>query len=206
MAQRRMAVTVSRSPLKTECSCLHGGVIGNGCTQNYLALWTVPALVHDVRVWVHILGHPQSVQLSEECYVQQRGGILPCFCRFPWNRNWNPWLIAIISTTKNRQKQKNKNRKQSESVFGLSAFCCSLKLFPNVRGARCIVVLAFKNGHTNRHHHSWKKFWWNRNEEWLEVAMGRKKDRRWKHRSVYSKNMKLCVMILSFSVHFLKWN
>ena len=32
--------------------------------------------------------------------------------------------------------------------------------------------------------------------------MGRKKDRRWKHRSVCSKNMKLCVTILSFAVHF----
>ena len=31
--------------------------------------------------------------------------------------------------------------------------------------------------------------------------MGRKKDQRWKHWSVYSENMKLCVMILSFSVH-----
>ena len=87
--------------------------------------------------------------------------------------------------------------KQSKSLFGLSAFCRVLKLFPDVR-ARCIVVLAFKNGHANRHHHSRKKFRWNRSEEWLEVAMGRKKDRQWKHQSVYSKNMKLCVMIQSF--------
>ena len=36
----------------------------------------------------------------------------------------------------------------SESVLGLTAFCCVLKLFPDVH-ARCIVVLAFKNGHAN---------------------------------------------------------
>ena len=39
--------------------------------------------------------------------------------------------------------------KQSESIFGLSAFCRVPKLFPDVR-AHCIVVLAFKNGHANR--------------------------------------------------------
>ena len=92
------------------------------------------------------------------------------------------------------------NPKPSVSIFGLSTFCRVLKSFPDVR-VRCI-VLALKNGHANRRHHSRKKFWWNRSEEWLEVAMGRKKDRRWKHRSVYSKNMKLFVMIMSFSVHF----
>ena len=26
-----------------------------------------------------------------------RGGIHPRLCRFPWNRNWNPWLMTIIS-------------------------------------------------------------------------------------------------------------
>ena len=51
--------------------------------------------------------------------------------------------------------QKNKHPKQSESIFGLSMFCRVLKLFPDVL-VRCI-VLAFKNGHTNRHHHSRKK-------------------------------------------------
>ena len=100
-------------------------------------------------------------------------------CIFPWNRNWNLWLMTIRIM-----------------VFRLTAFC-------RVVLARCI-VLAFKIDHSNGHH-SRKKFWWNRSEEWLdnlEVAMGKKKDRRWKHRSVYSKNVKLCVMILSFSVCF----
>ena len=48
------------------------------------------------------------------------------------------------------------NRKQHESIFGLSAFCCILKLFLDVL-AHCI-VLAFQNGHMNRHRHSRKKF------------------------------------------------
>ena len=45
---------------KTECGCLHGRVIENGCTCNPLTLSTVPVLV---RVWVHLLGDPISVQL-----------------------------------------------------------------------------------------------------------------------------------------------
>ena len=49
-------------PLKMECGCLHGGVIENGHTHNPLTLWTLSVLVH-VRVWVHILGDAQSVQL-----------------------------------------------------------------------------------------------------------------------------------------------
>ena len=51
--------------------------------------------------------------------------------------------------------KKNNNLKQSESVFGLSAFCRVLKLFPDVL-AGCIVVLAFKNVHANSHHHARK--------------------------------------------------
>ena len=52
---------------------------------------------------------------------------------------------------KNIYKKKHpKNQKQSESVFGLAAFCLVLKLFPDVL-ARCIVVLVLKNGHANRH-------------------------------------------------------
>ena len=43
---------------KMECGCLHGGEIGNGCTRNPLTQCSVC-----VRVWVHILGGPQSVQL-----------------------------------------------------------------------------------------------------------------------------------------------
>ena len=46
----------------TECGCLLGGVIENDRTRNPLTLWTVHGLVH-VRVWVHALGNPQSVQL-----------------------------------------------------------------------------------------------------------------------------------------------
>ena len=49
-------------------------------------------------------------------------------------------MTIISATKKNRQKNKN-NLKQSESVFGLSAFC---RVLPDVL-ARCIVVLAFKN-------------------------------------------------------------
>ena len=48
---------------KTECNYLHGGVIENGCTRNPLTLRTAPMLIL-VRVWVQILGDPQSVQLS----------------------------------------------------------------------------------------------------------------------------------------------
>ena len=49
------------SPTKTECSCLHGGVIGNGRTRN-----PVPV---PVRVWVHIPGDPQSVLLRNDITI-----------------------------------------------------------------------------------------------------------------------------------------
>ena len=41
-------------PLKTECGCLHGGVIVNGRTLNPLALSSVPVLVHVTGVGAHI--------------------------------------------------------------------------------------------------------------------------------------------------------
>ena len=50
------------NPPKTECDCLHGGVIENVRTRKPLTLWTVPV---PVLVWVHILGDPQSVQLRD---------------------------------------------------------------------------------------------------------------------------------------------
>ena len=130
-----------------------------------------------------------------------RGGILSRLRGFPWNKNWNPWLMTIIST--GEKIDRGGNPKQSESIFGLSAFCLVLKLFPDVR-AHCIVVLAFKNGHANRHRFR-RKFRWNRNEEWLEVAMGRKKDRRWKHPSLFEKDEIMCYDPVVFCL-FLKWN
>ena len=50
-------------PLKMEGGCIHGGVIENSHTRNPLTLWTVSLLVR-VRVWVHILGDPQSQSVS----------------------------------------------------------------------------------------------------------------------------------------------
>ena len=55
-------------------------------------------------------------------------------------------MTMISAEKKSTTKKKKKKSKQSESVFGLSTFCRVLKLFPDVR-TRCIVVLAFKNGH-----------------------------------------------------------
>ena len=52
----------TRVPPKSECGCLHGGVIENGRIRNPLTLCSVPVLV-PVQVWVHILGDPQNVQL-----------------------------------------------------------------------------------------------------------------------------------------------
>ena len=53
-----------KNPLKTECGCLHGGVIENGHACNPLTLCSVPVLVHvHVQVWVHTPGDPQIVQL-----------------------------------------------------------------------------------------------------------------------------------------------
>ena len=69
---------------------------------------------------------------------------------------------------KNQQQNKQKNPKQSEPLFGLSAFCRVLKLFPDVH-SHCIVVLAFKNGHANRHH-SRKKV--SLKQEWRMVRGG----------------------------------
>ena len=43
---------------------IHGGVIENGRTRNPLTLRTVPTLVL-VRVWVQILGDPQTAQLRK---------------------------------------------------------------------------------------------------------------------------------------------
>ena len=52
-------------PPKTECGCLHGGVIGNRRTRNHpLTLCSVLVLEH-VRMWVHIPGDPQSVNSAE---------------------------------------------------------------------------------------------------------------------------------------------
>ena len=48
-------------PPKTECDCLHGGVIEKGRTRNPLTLCSVP-----VHVWVHIPGDPQCS--AEERY------------------------------------------------------------------------------------------------------------------------------------------
>ena len=50
------------NPPKTECGYLRGGVIENGRTRNPFTLRSVPVLVH-IRVWVHIPGDPQIVQL-----------------------------------------------------------------------------------------------------------------------------------------------
>ena len=52
------------NPPKTECDCLHGGVIENGRACNPLTLCSVPALFF-VQVWVHTPGvtQSQSVQL-----------------------------------------------------------------------------------------------------------------------------------------------
>ena len=59
LAEARSALQThcTETPPKTECGCLHGGIkIENGRTRNPLTLWTV-----HVRVWVHILGDPQTV-------------------------------------------------------------------------------------------------------------------------------------------------
>ena len=114
-----------------------------------------------------------------------------CWIQYSHHRHTTPAKAQTVKTPKDFCNK-------SESVFGLSAFYHVLMLFPDVL-AHCI-VLAFKNGHMNRHHHhSRKKFQWNRSEEWLEVAMGRKKDLQWKHQSVYLKNMKLCVFWFSIN-------
>ena len=55
-------LTHMEHPLKTECGCLHGGVIENSRARNPLTLCSVHAIVH-VQVWVHIPGDPQSVHL-----------------------------------------------------------------------------------------------------------------------------------------------
>ena len=62
-------------------------------------------------------------------------------------------LISVVDDDHFRGKKVDEKRnqkipKQSESVFGLSAFCRILKLLPDVH-ARYIVVLAFKNGHAS---------------------------------------------------------
>ena len=64
------ALTEIGHPPKTECGCLHGGVIENGHTCNPLTLWTVPVLV---QVWVHILGDPQCS--AEERYNNNNGDL-----------------------------------------------------------------------------------------------------------------------------------
>ena len=96
-------------------------------------------IINDILCWHFYLTH---TELSDK-HLYIGGGILPRLRGFPWNRNWNPWLM----TKKTPEKQ------QSKSVFCLSQFCCVLKLFPDLL-ARYIVVLAFKNGHANRHRHS----------------------------------------------------
>ena len=112
-------------------------------------------------------------------------------------RSWWSFPQEIFFTEKRR------NRKQSEPVFDLSAFCHVLKLFLDVL-ARCIVVLAFKNGHTNRHQSLAEKVLMK--QEWRMVGgcNGQKERLTMKLKTLVSlfKNMKLCVMILSFSVHF----
>ena len=101
--------------------------------------------------------------ISCQCVQLCRLGNVGCACTFIGcdSQGWDSSTFMRISVEqklksvvdddhfrggKNRRKKK-KNPKQSESVFGLSAFCCVLKLFPDVR-AHCI-VLAFKNGHAN---------------------------------------------------------
>ena len=70
---------IPQSPPKTECDCLHGGVIENGCTHNPLTLCSVPALIH-VQVCVHILGDPQCS--AEERYNNNNTTVtlIPCVC------------------------------------------------------------------------------------------------------------------------------
>ena len=76
---------------------------------------------------------------------------------------------------KNRQK-KYKIPKQSESVFGLSAFCHVLKSFPGARALHCCSgIQKWPREQTSS---LAEKVSMKRDEEWLEVAMGRKKDRR----------------------------
>ena len=55
-------VTHELPPRRRRTGCLHGGVIENVRARNPLTLCSVPALVH-IRVWEHIPGDPQSVQL-----------------------------------------------------------------------------------------------------------------------------------------------
>ena len=62
----------------SRCGCRHGGEIVNGRSRNHLTLWTVPILVH-VRVWVHILGDPQSVQMRNATTTQAKC-VCVCVC------------------------------------------------------------------------------------------------------------------------------
>ena len=107
-------------------------------------------------------------------------------------------MTIISAEEKSTKKNPKQFPKQSETVFGLSAICRVLKLFPDVR-ARCIVVLAFKKGHVRGksfHETGVKNGWrW----QWAE----RKIDDENIGQFILAKNMKLSVMILSFSVHFL---
>ena len=60
--KNKTLITLCLGPPKTECGCIHGGVIENGRARNTLTLWTVPVLIH-VRVWVHTLVDCRRVQL-----------------------------------------------------------------------------------------------------------------------------------------------
>ena len=58
----RLNTVHERTLWRRRAAACMAGVIENGCARNPLTLCTVPVLVH-VRVWVHIPGDPQSVQL-----------------------------------------------------------------------------------------------------------------------------------------------
>ena len=127
-----------------------------------------------------------------------RGGILLRLHGFPWNRN--PWLMTIISEEEKSTKNPTTTKTEAIQVhiWPLRILSCSQVIPGCARSLHC--CFGFKsltNGHAS------DKFSMKQERRMVEGGHGQKERSTMKTSvSLLKKTMKLCVMILSFSVHF----